>query len=213
PGNHTIPVIMIARCPRVTFIVQAHWGRWAIGRDVPNFAFWAGTAMHQLQLQGIAFMHSHHISHGVRKTAAQLRNISNAAPELKYPPGQHRLQLPQHSLLLAFIDFEASNYFPQAIRSVRINSQRASGPPAAFRAQELRRGPDFNPFAADIFSLGRVFSVSKPVADVRTYHRHVYTHIYYACHHHANSCTLPKLIDDMTSPLPTASPTAAEAFD
>ncbi|KAJ7781697.1 kinase-like domain-containing protein [Mycena maculata] len=176
---------------QTAFIVQARWGNWSFFPDVPTVAFWAGIEMYQL-LEGLSFMHEHGIAHGDIHPGNILCNSHDFRSSSTSCPVFENFKL-SPMFRLAFIDFGASSHFIRPSESCHVPCLRNTGPPPEFRAPELDHGSSFNPFLADVFSLGCVFSRFNLPKVVPVGYQH--------------------LIDDMTNPDPDARPNAHTAFE
>ncbi|KAF7371663.1 Kinase-like protein [Mycena venus] len=189
PENHTIPVLSILDLGSVTFLVQARWGHCNRGRYVPSLAFWAGTVQHQL-LEGLAFMHGHRIAHGdiypenILWNCREIRSLDEPCPKFE------KFKL-SGACRMAFVDFGRSVHIPDQVDTCVFGGPDY-GPPPPFRAPEIDNGFPFNPFAADVFSIGKVFMHLNPPSEI--------------------SAAYQDLVAEMTSLTPAARPTARAAF-
>ncbi|KAJ7669385.1 kinase-like domain-containing protein [Mycena polygramma] len=194
PQNHTIPVMDILHCDRATFLVHARWGSWWSKSPPCTLAFWAGVQAYQL-LGGLAFMRSNGIIHGDIYTRNILCNFSDsrsrtADHSIPCPIFENFKNGPNYRV--AFIDFGQSLQF-SSIGPHYIPSPRTiCGPPPGFRAPEIDQCTTFEPFSADVFSLGRLLmDLDPPVMIPAAYQT---------------------LLDDMTNENPSARPSAHTVY-
>ncbi|KAJ7088740.1 kinase-like domain-containing protein [Mycena belliarum] len=190
PENHTIPVVSILRGDHATFLVQARWGDRIATQEPSPLSFWAGKQAYQL-LQGLTFMHEHGIAHG---DIYPMNIVCNFTALRTGRPCQFFEEFKTSaSYRLAFIDFGESTQL-DGIGPHRISCPgRRRGPPSEFRAPELDDDRFFDPFSADVFSLGRLLLDLDPPVEIPVAYQ--------------------TLLDDMTRRNPRDRPTARVAFE
>ncbi|KAF7363940.1 Kinase-like protein [Mycena sanguinolenta] len=93
---------------------------------------------------------------------------------------------------MAFVDFGRSVHIPGQV-DICACSGPDYGPPPPFRAPEIDNGLPFNPFAADVFSIGKIFMDLNSPSEIPAAYQ--------------------DLVAEMTSLTPTACPTARAAFE
>ncbi|KAJ6599660.1 kinase-like domain-containing protein [Mycena sp. CBHHK59/15] len=192
--NHTIPVMSIFRSHDATFVVQAYWGTLekTHSSEVPSMSFWAAIKLYQL-LEGLVFMHQHGIAHGDIYPGNLTQNFQNARSPA--PCAFFHAWKNNPSYRIAYIDFEfAIRISDDTPRETFRCAVTGNGPPLGYRAPELdNKSSMYDPFAADVYSLGYLFLTHQPPATIP------------GCYQ--------ALIEDMMKVIPAARPDARTAFE
>ncbi|KII89447.1 hypothetical protein PLICRDRAFT_53874 [Plicaturopsis crispa FD-325 SS-3] len=150
PDNHTVPVLEFIKYESYTFVVLPRWGKCdePIAQSVAEvFDFCIQVA------QGLSFLHRHLIAHldiAFENILMNFLGYEQIHRDVLYLDLRGRFPV-KYSL----IDFGYSRRFPQDTPpSARLVSDMYAGRP--HKAPELDLRKPYDPFAADVYQLGKV---------------------------------------------------------
>ncbi|KAJ7150231.1 kinase-like domain-containing protein [Mycena filopes] len=184
PKNKVIPVLEVIELSATrSIVVSERWGSRYNDFTDPTETWEGFAAFVQQALQGLAFLHAHHIAH----LDISMNNI------LEYPPGLLIPPNPPEPPRYAFIDFGLSvMYNPESDPG----PYRVTGNVATYKPPELSKTVPYDPFKVDVWQMGEVLSLICKDPDVEM----------------AIPETFHALLSEMKHDVPAERPTAAQAL-
>ncbi|KAJ7123214.1 kinase-like domain-containing protein [Mycena filopes] len=183
PSNKVIPVLEVIELSATrSIVVSERWGSRYNDFTDPTETWEGFAAFVQQALQGLAFLHAHHIAH----LDISMNNI------LEYPPLLNPPNPPEPPRY-AFIDFGLSvMYNPESDPG----PYRVTGNVATYKPPKLSKTVPYDPFKVDVWQMGEVLSLICKDPDVEM----------------AIPETFHALLSEMKHDVPTERPTAAQAL-
>ncbi|EJD49019.1 kinase-like protein [Auricularia subglabra TFB-10046 SS5] len=157
PRDHTIPFLKLIETPKCTFLVTPRWGF----ISPPFYALEEPIEFARQCLEGLTFLHEHRIAH---RDISPFNIVMSYHGKLTEHPDGVRPLRSLFDVKYAFIDYGLSRKFDRNTGLEDARMSDASGT-AHFCAPEIFKSAPYNPFRADVYSLGVLLSEELEVAE------------------------------------------------